>query len=60
MGRKPKKIELLTEKVSVTLAPGQRDRIDEIVARGEAGSRSEFVQDAVEAALKRAEKRREG
>ncbi|WP_201159430.1 ribbon-helix-helix domain-containing protein [Rhodoplanes elegans] len=46
--------------MSITLAPGQRDKIDAVVERGEVSSRSEFIRRAVEVALKRAEKRREG
>nr|WP_111356251.1 ribbon-helix-helix domain-containing protein [Rhodoplanes elegans] len=60
MGRKPKKTELRAQAVSITLAPGQRDKIDAVVERGEVSSRSEFIRRAVEVALKRAEKRREG
>lgn len=56
MGRKPK---LVTKpKLSITLDPGQPARIDAVLGPDE--TRSEFIRRAVEAALRKAEKRREG
>ncbi len=58
MGRKPKKTEFKATALSITLRPGQRARIEAVMEPGD--TVSGWIQRAVEAALRKMEKRRKG